>query len=109
MGMPHNPFPYFGVPKVIGRIPRIGNVGTESNAKAPGPAKPSIFPASNQGATLNVTTATIDDVSLANQIPTQSLSICHRDPCDAILQNPVFADVLGHDRGNPCRYIVGCM
>jgi hypothetical protein len=62
-----------------------------------------------QSAPFSVTTAAINDVAVAYEIPNQPLGVIWRDARDAVFDNPVIPDVLRHYRRYTIGNVIGCM
>ena len=103
----HNPRPDTGVSKVIGRVAWIGPSIAESHPKAAGSAQPPVLVVTNQRPSLHISTPAVDDVARADKISVQALSVLYGDTGDPILDYPVVANILRHDRRDADRHVVG--
>ena len=55
----------------------------------------------------DITATAVNDVTAVNQVPTKTLGILSGNASDSILNDPIIANVLRHDRRDPDGHIVG--
>lgn len=107
MSVPEDPFTYTGVCQVVGSVLRIRALLPEPDTETAGPAQPAPFMLPHQRTSCHVTTTAVDDIAFLNQLAPESTSVLGSDACDAVLDDPIVADILGHNRRDTDRCVVG--
>jgi hypothetical protein len=92
--------------EVVRSIRRIYVFRVEADPKTSSSAQPAVFLLPNHSPLLYVTTTAIDNVTDSDEIATEPFRVVGGDTCDAIFNDSVVTDILGHDRRDAMRYIV---